>query len=49
MLSIYARTFMIATRTDDGQPLDAAPGTLVRLFGRLRGLAGGHPSRAESR
>ncbi|MCB1375507.1 MAG: hypothetical protein KDJ78_15245 [Rhodobacteraceae bacterium] len=49
MLGIYARTFMIATRTDAGQPLDAAPGTLVRLFERLRGLARGRPSRAESR
>ncbi len=40
MLEIYARTFMVATRTDPGQPLDTASGSLVRLFERLRDLTG---------
>jgi hypothetical protein len=40
MLGIYANTFMVATRTDPGQTLSTASGSLGRLFGRLRDLVG---------
>jgi hypothetical protein len=49
MLGIYSRTFMIATRTDAGQSLDTAPGSLVRLIGRLLGLAGVQPVKTAAR
>ena len=49
MLGIYSRTFMIATRTDAGQSLDTAPGSLVRLIGRLLGLAGVQPAKTAAR
>jgi hypothetical protein len=49
MLGIYANTFMIATRTDPGQPLSTATGLFARLAQRLRRLLGirtvGIPSR----